>query len=180
MSGYWNDGMARKKIALGGWDWVVINEIVYSLGGNTAKFQEFARKFAGETSKVNAKLLIFSTGEIESARPKTELMYRDAVAMAKESKCRVAGAGMAWLKAWAQTPALDLHFTDRAHPNFSGYYLNACVIYAALTDLSPVGRDACGLAPKDAAFFQRLAWEQYHDDRALDDGGVGSNGSPAR
>ena len=165
LEGYWNHGLGRKRIAAGGWDWVVCNEIVYSYGGNTAKFQEYARKFEGEARKVGAKMLFFATGEVESAKSKQDVMYRDALAMARECKGRVAGAGMAWLKAWEKQPKLDFHYTDRAHPNAKGYYLNACVIFAALTDTSPVGLDPGELPKEDAEFLQGIAWQQYQEDR---------------
>src|SRR5262249_34457529 len=57
LEGYWKDGVAQKRIAAGGWDWVVTNEIVYSYGGNTAKFQEYARKFDTEAKKAGARML---------------------------------------------------------------------------------------------------------------------------
>jgi hypothetical protein len=92
-------------------------------------------------------------------------MYNDAAGLARECGGRVAGGGAAWLKAWAQRPEIDFHCSDRAHPSEMGYYLNACVIFSALTDCSPVGLDACGLAAVDANFLQTIAWEQYQDDR---------------
>jgi hypothetical protein len=165
LEGYWKNGLGQKRIAAGGWDWVVLNEIVYSYGGNTAKFQEVARRFDAEAKKVGAKTLFFATGEVERAKSKEEVMYRDALAMARESKGRVAGAGMAWLRAWEKEPKRDFHHTDRAHPNAKGYYLNACVIYAALTGASPVGLDPFTLAKEDAEFLQKVAWEQAQEDR---------------
>jgi hypothetical protein len=165
LEGYWKNGLAQQRIAAGGWDWIVINEIVYSYGGNTAKFQDYARRFDAEAKKAGARILYFATGEVESAKSRQEPMYRDALAMARESKGRVAGAGMAWLKAWEERSKLDFHHTDRAHPNAQGYYLNACVIYAALTDTPPLGLDPFTLSPEDADFLQKIAWAQHADDR---------------
>jgi len=162
----WNDALAQKKIEAGGWDWIVCHEIVYSYGGNTARFQEFARKFDAAARKVGAKMLFYATAEVERAKAKQEAMYTDALAMARECKCRVAGGGMAWLKAWAKQPNFDFYHTDRAHPSANGYYLNACVIFAALTDTYPVGLDPFRLSKEDAEFLQKTAWEQYLDDRA--------------
>ena len=161
----WTDGRPRTTIAAGGWDWVVCNELIYSYGGNTAKFQEYARLFHQECRKSGARMVFFATGEIESAKLSPGAMYQDCLAMARECGGRVAGGGMAWLKAWDERPALDLHHADRAHPNEMGYYLNACVIYAALTDSTPVGLDPFVLAPADAAFAQGIAWRQYEEDR---------------
>ena len=85
---------------------------------------------------------------------------------------RVAGAGMSWRKAWALDPRLDFWYTDRAHPSALGYYVNACVIYAALTDYNPGGLTPyCDNIEKrvitkdEAAILQKAAWQQYLDDR---------------
>ena len=170
LEGYWKDGLPRKRIAAGGWDWVVIHEIVYSYG---AKFKEYAPKFADEAKKAGAKIMFVATGEVETAKTKADVMYKDAAAMAKEAGGRVAGAGMAWQKAWAANPKLDFYFTDRAHPSAKGYYINACVIFAALTDCNPAGLaiysegiDKTPITGEEGALLQKAAWEQYSEDRA--------------
>jgi hypothetical protein len=162
----WNNAMVKKTIGVGGWDWIVCHEIVYSYGGNTARFQEYARKFDAEAKKIGAKMLFYATGEVETAKARQQLMYADALATARQSKGRVGGGGMAWLKAWAKRPNVDFYHTDRAHPNANGYYLNARVIFSALADTSPVGLDPFKLSKEDAEFLQKTAWEQYLEDRA--------------
>lgn len=161
----WNEPSAHAKLAAGGWDWLVCHEIIYSYGGNGARLREYGRRFAAEARQVGAKTLFFATGETEAAKLKVRPMYADALALARECGGRVAGGGMAWLRAWERQPDLDLHHTDRAHPNARGYYLNACVICAALTDRSPVGLDAFTLPVEDARFLQGIAWEQAQADR---------------
>jgi hypothetical protein len=169
LEGYWKNGLAQQRIAAGGWDWIVINEIVYSYGGNTAKFQEYARRFDQEAKKAGARMLYFATGEVEIAKSRQGAMYRDALAMARETRGRVAGAGMAWQRAWEEQSKLDFHHTDRAHPNAKGYYLNACVIFAALTDRSPLGLGPFSLPPGDAEFLQKIAWAQHLEDRSQEE-----------
>jgi len=161
----WRDGRPAAKLAAGGWDWVVCNELIYSYGGNSAAFREYARRFSEAAGKAGARILFFATGETAAARLASGPMHQDSLAMARACGGRVAGCGAAWLKAWEQRPALDLHHADRAHPNLLGYYLNACVLYAALTDCPPAGLDACGLPAEDAAFLQDIAWRQSVEDR---------------
>ncbi|MEI6521802.1 MAG: hypothetical protein WCO98_17485, partial [bacterium] len=169
LEGYWKNGLAQKKIAAGGWDYVVINDIVYSFGiTSTAKFNEYAGKFDEIIKKSGGKTMIFSTGDVDKKRDQQVKMYQDAISFAKNNKCRVAGAGMAWLKAWDKDPTLDFHFTDRAHPNALGCYFNSCVIYAALTDSNPAEQEiaTCNATDKEqAALLQKIAWEQYQEDR---------------
>ena len=169
--GFWDDGLARKRIAAGGWDWVVVHEIVYSYGG-AAAFAQYMPKFAEAAKQAGAKILFVATGEIEQAKARAGAMYVDAAAMAKQVAGRVAGCGMSWTKAWAKEPKLDFWYTDRAHPSAKGYYINACVIFAALTDYSPVGMpvysqglDKTPITRDEAALLQKAAWEQCREDR---------------
>jgi hypothetical protein len=170
LEGYWKDGLAQRKIASGGWDYVVFNDIVYSFGITSHdKFMEYAAKFDGEIKRVHAKTLVFSTADIDKKREQHALMYNDALEFARAHGDRVAGAGMAWLKVWEQKPDLELHYTDHAHPNALGCYLNALVLYAALTDSNPTNPtiSTCDAASAEqAALLQRAAWQQYQEDRA--------------
>ena len=161
----WNDGRSLSEIQTGNYNWVLCHEIVYSYGGNGARLREFGRKFHLEARKFDARMLFYASGDVEGARDTHQAMYDDAVTLARECGGRVAGGGMAWLKAWKVQPELDFHCSDRAHASDSGYYLNACVIFAALTDASPVGLDPFSLSDSQAEFLQKIAWEQYHDDR---------------
>ncbi|MGA2256086.1 MAG: hypothetical protein ABSG53_15675 [Thermoguttaceae bacterium] len=169
--GFWDDGLARKRIAAGGWDWVVVHEIVYSYGG-AAMFAEYMPKFAEAAKKAGAKILFVATGEIEQAKASAGAMYVDAAEMAKKVGGRVAGCGISWAKAWAKDPKLDFWYTDRAHPSAKGYCINACVIFATLTDCSPVGMavysqglDKTPITEDEALLLQKAAWDQYQEDR---------------
>jgi hypothetical protein len=123
------------------------------------------RKFSGLVGLTKAKMLILSTGDHEKKRDSHAVMYANALQMARELHCRVAGGGMAWLKAWDKKKDLDLHSKDRWHPGARGFYLNACVIYAALTDRSVAGLDPYVLSKEDAQLLQQAAMEQAKEDR---------------
>jgi hypothetical protein len=166
----WDDGRARQKLETQTYDWVLCHEIVYSYGGNTARFHEYARKLHAVAKPSGARMLFYASGDVEGQRAQHEPMYSGALALARELGGRVAGGGMAWLKAWQQRPELDFHCSDRAHASEQGYYLNACVIFAALTDRSPVGLDSYTLPHEQAAFLQAVAWDQYKDDRQRERG----------
>jgi hypothetical protein len=162
----WADGLARRKIEAGRYDVVVLQEMIGVAEGQKDNFLKHARLFGQAVAAAGARPLLFVTAQVEGKKPAHEVMYKANLEAAHELKCRIAGGGMAWLKAWDKDPKLDLHHTDRAHPNLKGYYLNACVIYAALTDATPVGLETFGLPAADAQFLQGVAWEQAKEDRA--------------
>ncbi|MBA3707239.1 MAG: hypothetical protein H0W83_00290 [Planctomycetes bacterium] len=161
----WTDGRPIAAIRGGGWDWVLCHELVYSYGGNGDRLREFGRRFHREAQSVGARMLFYASGDVEGQRGTHEPMYRDAAELARECGGRVAGGGSAWLRAWREQPDLDFHCPDRAHAGHRGYYLNACVIFAALTNRSPIGLDPCTVSAPEASFLQRIAWDQYHEDR---------------
>jgi len=161
----WNDGRAAAAIKASKWDWVLCHEIVYSYGGNGVRLREFGRKFHELATQNGARMVFYASGDVEHQKATHEPMYCDALELARECGGRVAGGGAAWLKAWEERPELDFHCSDRAHASDLGYYLNACVIFATLTGVSPLGRSPWQLQPEDAQFLQRIAWKQYSDDR---------------
>ncbi len=169
LEGLWKQGIAHARIAAGRWDYVVLNEIVYSFGmTNAAKFADYAGRFDAEIHKTGAKMVFFVTADVDKQREQHAQMYADALAYAQTAHATVAGCGMAWLKAWEKEPTLDFHFTDRAHPNPLGYYFNALVLYATLTGSNPATQHlaTCDAAtPEQAAMLQALSWQQYGEDR---------------
>lgn len=87
--------------------------------------------------------------------------------VAKELHAQVAPVGMAWKKALAQNPKLDLYQADKSHPTPQGSYLAACVFYATLFNKSPVGLASelrkgfqvlVRLDPEEAKMLQETAW----------------------
>jgi hypothetical protein len=92
--------------------------------------------------------------------------------IAGELNAAVAPVGIAWQKARAANPELQLYQNDKSHPTPAGSYLAACVFYATLFDKSPVGlpgelRDGftvlIRLAPADARTLQEIAWQTVRE-----------------
>ena len=64
-------------------------------------------------------------------------------------------AGLAFARAIAKQPELNLYVADKRHPSLAGTYLASCVTFAALTGRSPVGNSyLAGIDPPTAAFLQ--------------------------
>jgi len=73
-------------------------------------------------------------------------------------------AGLAFARAIAKQPELNLYAPDKRHPSLAGTYLGACVVFAALTGKSPVGNAyLAGLDASTAKFLQEIAWETVQD-----------------
>jgi MYXO-CTERM domain-containing protein len=124
--------------------------------------------------------------------------YLDYAALASEdgTPAWVAPAGLAWRRVYDDVVAgggdpLDptsafygLYIADGSHPSERGTYLAACVIYASVTGLTPVGLGAPE-SVADAAYLQGVAaavvlegegiaypWQADPDDTGIDDTGT--------
>lgn len=61
------------------------------------------------------------------------------VRMAKDNGAVVAPVGVAWQKVRQDKPVIGL-YADNVHPNATGAYLAACVLYATIFKDSPLDR----------------------------------------
>ncbi len=103
-------------------------------------------------------------------------VFHRCVEQAKLNNIWVATTGPAFMEARLERPALHItkSKTD-AHPGNHGAYINACSLFAIISDKSPVGLPATlrikatggreedfAIAPDDAKYLQELAWKVYH------------------
>jgi hypothetical protein len=73
-------------------------------------------------------------------------------------------AGLAFAKAMAKRPDIELYEADKRHPSLAGTYLAACTVYATLYRKSPEGFNyTAGLNPELATALQTAAWEAVRD-----------------
>ena len=98
----------------------------------------------------------------------TDLMYRRAeasiYAIASQVNAPVVPAGLAWRLVDARHPEIKLRDRGGFLPSHEGTYLNACMMYCALTWQSPLDLSNGGLYlvnRREAAILQRTAWEVF-------------------
>lgn len=73
-------------------------------------------------------------------------------------------AGLAFAKSIAKRPDIELYQSDKRHPTLAGTYLAACVVFASVTQLSPVGNSySAGLDADTVAHLQKTAWQTVQD-----------------
>ena len=89
---------------------------------------------------------------------------------AKLSNSKVMPVGIAYELAYKKDPKIKLHHPDGTHPSMLGTYLGACVVFATLTDSSPVGLNYNYLdqvSDKDRIFLQQIAWAAYLENKKI-------------
>jgi len=148
---YWAAGKAGTLIDSRKWDEVVLQE-QSALGAGTEVgegrlsppgiFHQSVRNFVPRIRANGATPLLLMTWA-RRARPDDQMLLTDAyVSIGRELGVTVSPAGLAWQEAHRRWPDLVLHVADGSHPNPTGTYLTALVLYATIT-----GRDPRGAAP---------------------------------
>ncbi|MBF0533176.1 MAG: hypothetical protein HQL23_08825 [Candidatus Omnitrophica bacterium] len=173
------DAQALAKIKQGDWDFVVLQEQSQMPALLPAEVSTFvmpaARKLRELIRQANprTRVLFYMTMAKKNGDPQfaAEHPYMKTYAgmqqrinntyllIAKHNNARVAPVGMAWERARANDPSIEL-YADETHPNLAGTYLAACVFYAALNQDTPIGLPhPPGINDQTAAFLQKMALE---------------------
>jgi hypothetical protein len=139
---HWQEGSARKAIAQGGWEVVVMQQGPSALPASRVLLLDYARRFAQEIRRAGATPALYmvwpSASRMQDFKGVTE-SYRQA---ADTVAGKFFPAGEAWLAAWRRDPKFELYSSDGLHPTTTGSYLAALVIYAQLYGRAPAGLPA--------------------------------------
>jgi hypothetical protein len=162
----------RDKLTARQWDFVVLQEqsVVPALAAERARsMYPAARQYTAEIRELNEEpVLLLTWGRRDGLREygfpdfraMQEQLTSGYLAIADELGARVAPAGVAWQLGVSRDSSLALWQPDGSHPSQAGSYLTACVLYATLFRVSPVGLPAPGgLPPETARRLQDLARE---------------------
>lgn len=130
---HWADGGARREIASGRWDVVIMQQGPSSLPASRASLIEWATRFAEEIRASGARPALWTVWPSAPRRAYFEDVirsYRDAAAACH---CELLPAGEAWREARRASRRVMLYDPDEVHPSEEGSYLAALVIWAGLT-----------------------------------------------
>jgi hypothetical protein len=160
----WELGTPVKAIDTGAFNIVVLQDDIPET--NPDYFREYARKFVDEARKNHARPILFMAWAYKRlgwiSMEEIAALHRE---LGKELNVDVAPAGLAWQRATAERPGLDMYGSDREHPSIHGTYLAACVLYTTVYGNNPTGLKYApsGVSPEDARFLQRVAWDSVRD-----------------
>jgi hypothetical protein len=155
---HWQQGEARRAIARGSWDFVVLQQGPSALLESRALLVTFAKRFDEEVRKAGARTAMYMVWPSAARRGDFAGVQQSYAAAAKAVGGTLLPAGAAWLAAWGQNSRLELYGPDRFHPSVSGSHLAALVIHERL--LGPVAPDLPappGVAPGDLPTLRQAA-----------------------
>jgi hypothetical protein len=127
-------------------------------------FTEFTKKDSDIVRAHGARPVFFRSWAYAD-KPEMTAQLAEAYTIAgNENNALVIPAGLAFAKAIARQPELNLYAVDKRHPSLAGTYLASCVVFAALTGRSPVGNTyLAGVDAPTATFLQTVAWETVQE-----------------
>jgi hypothetical protein len=165
---HWHNG-APGLIRSGSYDTVVLQGYLPGAETRSAEpFLQHARLLDEVIGEAGARTVFFMTwpNGIRDWSTVEDVVQAHRL-IAAELGADVAPAALAFEKAHAERPDLELIAPDRIHATWAGAYLAAATVYATLFERSPEGLPfSFGIDPETAGFLQRIAWETVTEWRA--------------
>lgn len=177
---HWKGDAARKAIAEGPWDYVVIQEQSQMPALNPPVTLKYAALLADLVRKTGAEPVFYLTWARKHKPEMQKGLTSTYMQAGLANKALVAPVGIAWQKALAADPKLVLHTKDKSHPTPQGSYLAACTFFATILRRDPTGLPGkivveektkkgivrhipCQLPAAQARGLQVLAWKTVEE-----------------
>ncbi|MEY2689424.1 MAG: hypothetical protein RL375_3623 [Pseudomonadota bacterium] len=126
----------------------------------SAAFHSSVKKNAELLKAQGIRPVLFMSWAYKDKPEMTQTLAEAYTAAAKANGAMVVPAGLAFARAIAMKPDVELYVADKRHPSLAGTYLAACTSVATLTGKSPVGLAyTAGLPAELATLLQNAAWD---------------------
>ena len=135
---HWNEGTAKREIAEGGWEWVILQQGPSSVQVNRDSLRTLTQMFGAEIAKVGAKPALFSAWPSASRTQDFDRAIESYTLAAGDVSGILLPVAAGWKKAWESDATLQM-YSDGLHPSALGAYLAAATIYAKLLNKTPKG-----------------------------------------
>jgi len=131
---HWRQGDARRELASGRWDYVVMQQGPSASEDGREVLLEYARRFAPLIRKAGAAPAFYGVWPASVRTqdfPGAAESYRQAAMVVQGV---LMPAAEAWQRAFRRDKSVALYGPDGLHPSPEGSYLAALVVYAGLTN----------------------------------------------
>lgn len=127
-------------------------------------FHEYAKKQSDIVRKHGAAPIFLMTWAYKDKPEMTAQLAEEYTIAGNNNDALVIPSGLAFARAIARRPDLELYQPDKRHPSLIGTYLSAATAYAAIYRKSPVGnKHTAGIDADTVKFLQTVAWETVQE-----------------
>jgi hypothetical protein len=127
-------------------------------------FHDAVKKHSESLARGGVRPVLFMSWAYKDKPEMTGSLAEQYTLAGNANDALVIPAGLAFAKAAAKRPDIELYEADKRHPSLAGTYLAACTVYATLYSKSPVGLSyAAGLNPELVSLLQAAAWEAVQE-----------------
>ena len=131
-----------------------------------AIFGTHMKRHSDSAKRNGVRPILFMSWAYKDKPEMTQQLADAYTSVAKANGAMVIPAGLAFAKAIAKRPALELYVPDKRHPSLAGTYLAAATMLGTVSGKSPVGSTyTAGLDPELAKFLRETAWETVNEYR---------------
>ncbi len=127
-------------------------------------FHATVKKHAQTLERAGVRPVLFMSWAYKDKPEMTAQLAEQYTLAGNANNALVIPAGLAFAKAIAKQPQIELYEADKRHPSLAGTYLAACTVFATLYRQSPVGLAyTAGLPPDVVKLLQTSAWETVQE-----------------
>jgi hypothetical protein len=127
-------------------------------------FQDAVRKQAAIVARYSMKPVLFMDWAYKDKPEMTAQLAEQYTIAGNANDALVIPAGLAFARAMARKPDVELYGPEKRYPSLLGTYLAACTTYAALYRKSPVDNAyTAGIDAPTAKFLQTVAWDTVQE-----------------
>ncbi len=125
-----------------------------------ANFHATVKRFADTLKKAGIRPALFMSWAYKDKPEMTAALAEQYTKAGRDNDAIVIPVGLAFARAIALKPSIELYNRDKRHPSLAGSYLSAATTYATLFRKSPVGlKYTAGLDAETVQVLQTAAWE---------------------
>jgi hypothetical protein len=127
-------------------------------------FHDTVRRHKQTLANAGIRAALFMSWAYQDKPEMTAQLAEQYTRAGNDNNLLVIPAGLAFAKAIAMKPDVELYDPDKRHPSLAGTYLGAATVYATLYRKSPVELTyTAGLKPELATLLRTAAWETVEE-----------------